>query len=82
MARDRPEQADRAGDPRQVVGQHVLAEQRLRDARAEQVGDLLDLVGGAARALADEDRDLLALVEDLGGVLDVASPAAATRGRV
>jgi hypothetical protein len=38
---------------------------------AEQVGDALELLGGAAGALADEHRDLLPVVEDLGRVLDV-----------
>ena len=49
VARLGPEQADRAGDPRQVVGQRCLAEQRLGAAGAELVGDRDDLV---ARALA------------------------------
>ncbi len=35
-----PEQPDRAGDERQVVGHGCLAEQRLGDAGAEHVGDL------------------------------------------
>ena len=71
VARDRPEQADGAGHVRQVVGEDVLAEQRLGDACAEQLRSLFDLLRGAARTLADEDRDLLPLVEDLGRVLDV-----------
>ena len=71
VARNRPQQPDRAGHVREVVGEHVLAEQRLGDAGAEQVGDALELRGGAAGALANEHRDLLPLVEDLGRVLDV-----------
>ena len=66
------EQADRAGDPGQVVGQRGLAEQRLGDAGAELVGDRDDLVGRVQRAGADQDRDLLAGVEHLGGAAQVA----------
>ena len=47
VARAGAEQADGAGDPGQVVGQHVLAEQGLRHAGAEQLRDLLDLGAGA-----------------------------------
>ena len=68
VARLGAEQADRAGDPGQIVGQRRLAEQRLGDAGAEPVGDRDDLVGGLQRAGADEDRDLLAGVEHLGGL--------------
>ncbi len=66
------EQADRAGDVGQVVGQDVLAEQGLGDARAGGLGDALELFDGAAGALAGEDGDLLAGVEDLGGAVEVA----------
>jgi len=65
------EQPDRAGDERQIVGQHVLAEQGLGDPGADAVGDLDHLAGGAARAGADQDRDLFAGVEDVGGALQV-----------
>ena len=41
------EQADRPGDERQVVRDRGLAEQRLGDAGAEDLGDLDDLVGRA-----------------------------------
>ena len=50
------EQPDGPGHVGQLVGEDVLAEQRLGDTRAEQFGDLGDLVRGAAGALADEDR--------------------------
>ncbi len=66
-----PEQADRAGHPRQVVGQDVAAVERARHAAAERVGDLRDLLGGAAGALTDQHRDLRAGVEDLGGAAQV-----------
>ena len=75
VGRDRAEQPDRAGDPRQVVGQHVLAEQRLGRAGAEQVGELGQLGDAAARALPDEQRDLLAGVEDVGRLRTAASSA-------
>ena len=54
------QQADRAGDVGQLVGQHVLAQQRLGHAGAEQVGDLLQLGAGAAGALPGQDGDLAA----------------------
>ena len=81
-ARLRAEQADRAGDERQVVRQRRLAEQRLRDARAEQLRDLDHLVAGVQRALADEHRDLLAGVQDLGGALEVVVRRDDDRARV
>ena len=65
------EQADRAGDEGQVVGQRRLAEQRLGDAGAEQVGDLDHLVGRAQGAGADQHRDPLAGVQHLGGALQL-----------
>ena len=71
VARLGAEQADRAGDPGQIVRQRRLAEQRLGDAGAEPVGDRDDLVGGAQRAGADQDRDLLAGVEHVGGAPQV-----------
>ncbi len=67
VARLRAEQADRAGDVGQVVGQHVAPVERLGDSAAEQLGDLLDLVRRLAGALPDQDRDLLAAVQQLGG---------------
>ena len=66
VGRDRAEQADRPGDPGQVVGQHVLAEQCLGCAGAEQVGDLGQFLDAAPGALADEQRDLLARVQQFG----------------
>ena len=67
----RAEQPDRAGQERSVVRQDVAAVERARDAAAQQVGDLDHLVGGLARALADQHRDLGACVEDLGGAAQV-----------
>ena len=40
----------------QVVGQRVLAQQRLGHPGAEHVRELLDLGAGPAGALADQDR--------------------------
>jgi hypothetical protein len=48
-----------------------LAEQRLRDAGAEHLGRLDDLIGRVHRALADQQRDLVRSVEDLGGAVEV-----------
>ncbi len=48
-----------------IVGYHGLAEQRLDDGRTEQLGDLDDFVARAERALAGEDGDALAAVEDV-----------------
>ena len=61
------EQADAAGGVGAVVRHGRLAEQRLDDRRAEHLGELLQLVGGAERAAAGQDGDLLAGVQDLGG---------------
>ena len=65
------EQADRAGDPWQIVGQHGLAEQRLGTARRQPVGDGDHLVGGTKRAGADEHRNLLAGIEHLRGAIEI-----------
>ena len=70
-ARLGPEQADAAGDERQVVGQHRLAEQSLGDAGTEHLGDLHHLLGCAKCAGADQDRDFLARVQHLGGLAQV-----------
>ena len=69
--RARAEQADRPGDPRQIVGQHGLAEQRFRAAGLQPVGDLDHLALGAERSGADEHRDLRAGVEHLGGAAQI-----------
>src|SRR3546814_10843379 len=45
VARLGAEQADRAGDVRQVVRYRSLAEQRFGDTRAEQLADLDHLIG-------------------------------------
>ena len=51
-ARLRAEQADRAGDERQIVGKDRLAEQRLGDARAERLRDLRSTSSAASTAPA------------------------------
>ena len=65
------EQADRARHPRQIVGQHGFAEQRLGDARTELFGDGDDFVGRVQRAGADQDRHFLAGVQHVGGLLQI-----------
>lgn len=61
------EQADGAGDLRQVVGERVLAEQRIGHPRAEDVRQPFDLLPRTAGALADQDGGLVTCVEHLGG---------------
>jgi hypothetical protein len=61
-----PEQPDRARDIGQVVGKHVLAQQRLGDTGSEQLGDLLEFRTGAAGTRASQDRHLLPGIEKLG----------------
>ncbi len=65
------EQADRAGDPWQVVGQRGLAEQRLGAAGRQPVCDRDDFIGGAKRAGADEHRNLLAGIEDFRRAVEI-----------
>ena len=65
------EKAGAAGRVRVVVGQHALAEQRLRHRRAEPLGDRLDLGAGVERAAPGHDHDLLALVQDRGGAREL-----------
>ena len=67
----RAEQTDRARHPGEVVGQHSLAEQRLRDACAELVSHGDDFIGRIQRAGADQDRHFLALVQHLGSAPQV-----------
>jgi hypothetical protein len=59
------QQADRPGHERQVVGQDVLAEQRLGNTSPEQVGDLDQLRRRVPSALPDEYGDLAAGVQDV-----------------
>ena len=70
-ARLRAEQADGPGDVWQRVRKHRTTEERLRDAGAEGLGDLLHLVGGVESPGADEHRDALARVEQVRGRADV-----------
>jgi hypothetical protein len=65
------EQTDRARDVGEVVRQHRAAVEGLGHAGAEQLGDLAELRARVLGALPDEHGDLLAGVEDLGGVLQV-----------
>ena len=67
------EQTDRAGHPGQIVRQRRLAEQGLGAAGAQLVGDRDDLVGRVERAGADQDRDLLAGIQHVGGAIEIAS---------
>ena len=70
VARPGAEQADGSGDPGQLVGQHVLAQQGLRGARTEQVGRLGEFGVRPPGPGADQHRDLGAGVEDVGGPPD------------
>ena len=64
------EQADRARHPRQLVAEHVLAQQRLRYSGAQEVGHPLQLDTGAPSAGAGQDRHPLAGVEQVGRAAD------------
>ena len=69
------------GHEREVVGERRLAEQRLGDAGAERVRDLQRPRRRRASApCADEHRDLLARVQDLGGPLAGRRRSARSRG--
>ena len=64
------QQPDRPGDVGQLVGEHVLAQQGLGHAGAEELGNLLEFAPRPAGALPGQDGDLAAGVEDLGGPQD------------
>src|SRR5438094_919574 len=71
VARPRPEQTDRAGYERQVVGHCGASVQRLGYASAENLCGLDHLVGRAERSLADQHGDLGPGVQHLGGAAQV-----------
>ena len=52
------EQADCACDERKIVRQHVLAEQGLGHAGAEQIGGFEDFIGGSAGSRTDQGLQL------------------------
>jgi len=65
------EQADGTGDPRQIIGQHSLAQQRLGHPCAEFFRSRNDLLGGLQRAGPNQYRHLAPSVEHVGGALQV-----------
>ncbi len=65
------EEADAAGGVRAVVGDSGFAEEGFDDGCAEKFGNLLQLVGGAESALAGEDGDAFAAVENVGGMFQI-----------
>jgi len=65
------QEADAAGGVGAVVRHRGLAQQGLDDRRAQQLRDLLELVGGVQGAAAGQDGDLLPLVEDLGRLAEI-----------
>ena len=64
-------QADRAGHPGQVVGQHRLAQQCFCHAGAQRFGNGDDFLGGMQGAGADQDGDFLAGIQHFGGAMQV-----------
>lgn len=80
LARTRPQQADRTGHIRQVIGHYALAQQGFCYASTCQFGDLIDLCSGSARSLSDEDCDLLALVEEISAAPASSSALGRTTG--
>ena len=66
------QQAHRSSCVGTIVGNHRLAEQRLRDRGAEDLSHLLEFGARVERAAAGKDDDLLALVQDVSGLREVA----------
>ncbi len=63
--------ADAARGEGRIVGQHRLAEQRLGHGCGQCVGQLRHLLARRKRPLPDQDRDLAAGIEDIGGLADL-----------
>jgi hypothetical protein len=82
IRRPRAEQADRAGDEWQRVGDRRLAEERLGDARAQHVGDLEHFGGRLKRARPDQHRHLVAGVQHVGRALQLVLVGRRPRNRV
>jgi hypothetical protein len=61
------EKTDRTGDPRQIVRDSGLAEQRLGDAGTEFLGRLYHHIGRMERAGTDQHRNLAASIQHIGG---------------
>src|SRR5204863_1688437 len=70
LRRPRAEEADTARRVGAVVRHAGLAEDRLDDRRAEDLGDLFQLLAGADRAASGDDDRLLALVQQFGRLAD------------
>ncbi len=73
VARLGAEQADRAGDPGQVVGQRRFAEQRLGDAGSEPIGDRDHLVGGRSAPAPTSMATFLPRVQHVGRAAQIGS---------
>jgi hypothetical protein len=72
-ARPGADHADRAGHERYVVRHRHLAQQRLGDTGAQQLGHLDQFLRRPVRAGTGEDCDLVAGVQDVGGGLQRAA---------
>src|SRR5581483_2759669 len=70
LGRGRSEQAQAAGRVRTVVGDGRFSEERLDDGSAQQLGNTLELRASLQGAAARQDGNLLAFVQDLGGLLN------------
>src|SRR5581483_1220454 len=71
LRRGRAQQADTAGGVRAVVGNDGLAQERLDDRPGHLLGQGENLVAGAQAAAGGQDGHLLALVEHVGGLLEL-----------
>jgi hypothetical protein len=65
------QQADGAGDEGKIVGQHILSQQRLRDARSQPGSHLGQVRSRAAGASADQDSNLAASVQKFRRLCEV-----------
>src|ERR1700751_1868843 len=63
---------DAARGVRTVVRHRGLSEERFDNRRAESFCNLFQFLGTVQRALAGENRDFLAAIQDIGGMFDFA----------
>jgi hypothetical protein len=76
----RAEEAHAARRPRAIVGQHVLAQERLGDDRAQPLGRRFEGVRRTPRPIPGQDDDPLPAFEDARGALQLRSQGHTHRG--